>query len=73
MDDGSLVFVQLWPSGGSYPRQFSIDATGSLVAVGNQYSQNVAILQRDVATGLIGEPIARILVPGNTTCVMWDE
>ncbi|KAK4543377.1 hypothetical protein LTR36_005520 [Oleoguttula mirabilis] len=73
VDDGTLVFVQLWPSGGSYPRQFSIDSTGTLVAVGNQYSQNVAILQRDVATGLIGEPIARVLVPGNTTCVMWDE
>ncbi|EMC97877.1 hypothetical protein BAUCODRAFT_31884 [Baudoinia panamericana UAMH 10762] len=56
VDDGTLVFVQLWASGGSYPRQFSIDRTGSLVAVGNQYSQNIAILARDVATGLIGEP-----------------
>ncbi|KAK3111593.1 hypothetical protein LTR53_013011 [Teratosphaeriaceae sp. CCFEE 6253] len=71
--DGTLAWVQLWPSGGLFPRQFSIDGTGSLVAVGNQNSQNVAILSRDVATGLIGEPVARMSVPGNTTCIMWDE
>ncbi len=56
-----------------YPRQFSIDGTGSLIAVGNQNSQNVVVLARDVATGLIGEPVARMGLPGNTTCVMWDE
>ena len=67
------MFVQLWPSGGSYPRQYSFDSTGSLLAVGNQYSQNVVVLQRDVATGLIGEPVARATVGGNTTCIMWDE
>ncbi|TKA73467.1 hypothetical protein B0A55_05951 [Friedmanniomyces simplex] len=73
LNDGTLAWVQIWPSGGLYPRQFSIDGTGSFVAVSNQYSQNVAILSRDVATGLIGEPIARMSVPGNTTCIMWDE
>ena len=72
-DDGTLVWHQLWPSGGLYPRQFSIDKTGSLVAVGHQYDQNIVILARDVATGLIGEPLARMKVPGNTTCIQWDE
>ncbi|KAK3674313.1 hypothetical protein LTR78_005782 [Recurvomyces mirabilis] len=72
-DDGTLVWHQLWPSGGFYPRQFSIDKTGSLVAVGHQYDQNIVILARDVATGLIGEPLARMKVPGNTTCIQWDE
>ncbi|KAK3625453.1 hypothetical protein LTR56_014292 [Elasticomyces elasticus] len=73
LEDGTLAWVQLWPSGGLFPRQFSIDGTGSLVAVGNQNSQNVAILSRDVSTGLIGEPVARMIVPGNTTCIMWDQ
>ena len=50
-----------------------MNAVGDLVAVGNQYSQNVALLSRDVATGLIGEPIARMTVGGNTTCVVFDE
>lgn len=71
--DGTLVFHQLWPAGGSYPRHFSLNAVGSLVAVGLQYSQDVVILERDVSTGLIGEPVARIPVGGNVTCVVFDE
>ena len=72
-DDGSLVFHQLWPAGGWHPRHYSMNAPGTLVAVGLQYDQNVAILQRDPATGLIGEPIATITVGGNVTCVVFDE
>ena len=72
-DDGSLVFHQLWPAGGSYPRQYSMNAPGTLVAVGLQNDQNVAILHRDPSTGLIGEPVARIQVGGNVTCVVFDE
>ncbi|KAK5111865.1 hypothetical protein LTR62_004597 [Meristemomyces frigidus] len=72
-EDGTLIFHQLWPSGGSYPRQFSVDKTGSLVAVGHQYDQNIVILERDVATGLVGEVVARMPTPGNTTCIQWNE
>jgi 6-phosphogluconolactonase (cycloisomerase 2 family) len=71
--DGSLVFVQAWPSGGLYPRQFSINPSGTLIAVGNQLSANVALLSRNPATGLIGEPLARIPVDGNITCVVFDQ
>jgi 6-phosphogluconolactonase (cycloisomerase 2 family) len=72
-DDGSLIFHQLWPAGGSYPRHYSMNAPGTLVAVGLQYSQDVAILARDPGSGLIGEPVARISVGGNVTCVVFDE
>jgi 6-phosphogluconolactonase (cycloisomerase 2 family) len=71
--DGSLVFLQAWPSGGLYPREFSLNPSGTIVAVGNQNSGNVALLRRDVASGLIGEPIARIPITGNVTCVVWDQ
>ncbi|KAH9828840.1 Lactonase, 7-bladed beta-propeller, partial [Teratosphaeria destructans] len=71
--DGTLAFHQLWPSGGRYPRHFSTNAAGDLVAVANQYSQDVVVLRRDTATGLIGEPVARATVGGNTTCVVFDE
>ena len=71
--DGSLVFVQIWPAGGLYPRQFSINPSGTLLAVGNQLSANVALLPRDPATGMIGEPLARIPVDGNITCVVFDQ
>lgn len=72
---GNISFVQLWPAGGSYPRQFELNAVGDLVAVGLQYSDAVAILARDPATGLIGEPVARYATGAgaNVTCVMWYE
>ena len=50
-----------------------MNAPGTLVAVGLQYSQDVAILARDPSSGLIGEPVARIPVGGNVTCVVFDE
>ncbi|KAK5164341.1 uncharacterized protein LTR77_010037 [Saxophila tyrrhenica] len=72
-DDGSLVWHQIWPAGGSIPRHYSMNAPGTLVGVGLQYDQTVAILQRDPSSGLIGEPIARVKVGGNVTCVVFDE
>ena len=70
-NDGSLIFHQLWPAGGSFPRHYSMNAPGTLVAVGLQYDQDVAILARDPSTGLIGEPVARISVGGNVTNVVF--
>ncbi|CAK1359246.1 hypothetical protein CB0940_05484 [Cercospora beticola] len=72
--DGNLTALhQLWPAGGNFPRHFETNAAGNLVAVGLQNDQAVAILRRDVVTGLIGEPIARIEIGGNVTTVVWDE
>lgn len=71
--NGTLAFVQLWPSGGMFPRHFALNAAGNLVAVGNQISQNIVILARDVAIGLIGEPLARVTVDGNTTCIVFEK
>ncbi|EME86506.1 uncharacterized protein MYCFIDRAFT_210512 [Pseudocercospora fijiensis CIRAD86] len=70
---GNMVFHQLWPAGGSYPRSFTTNAIGSLVAVGYQMSEAVSILSRDVQSGLIGEPVARIPIAGNVTAVVWYE
>ncbi|KAF2208253.1 hypothetical protein CERZMDRAFT_91639 [Cercospora zeae-maydis SCOH1-5] len=72
--DGNLTALhQLWPAGGNFPRHFETNAAGNLVAVGLQNDQAVAILRRDVATGLIGEPVARFEIGGNVTTVLWDE
>lgn len=70
---GNLTFHQLWPAGGAFPRHFELNSVGNLVAVGLQNSQAVTILQRDVATGLIGEPVARVPIGGNVTNVVWYE
>lgn len=72
-ETGDLTFHQLWAAGGNFPRHFSMSATGNLVAVGLQNDQAVVVLERDVQSGLIGEPVARISVPGNVTNVAWDQ
>lgn len=46
---------------------------GSLVGVGLQLSSRVVILERDVETGVIGGPRAATALPGQITCVVWDD
>lgn len=50
-----------------------MNAIGDLIAVGLQYSSEVVIMARNVASGLIGKPVARVEIDGQVTCVMWDE
>lgn len=71
--DGTLHFIQLAPAGGSYPRQFSINKAGDLVSVGLQMSSTVVLWKRDLKTGKLGDLVASVEVPGQITCVVWDE
>jgi len=68
-----LALTQLWPAGGDFPRHFSLNKVGDLVAVGLQTDQRVVVMQRDVQTGAIGRPVAEVMVPGNVTYVGWDD
>jgi len=73
VDVGDLSFMGLFPAGGSYPRQFSINKAGNLVAVGLQESGRVVILETDVNTGgFVGE-VGVVDGLGEVTCVVWDE
>ena len=57
-----------------YPRHFSMNKDGSLVAVGLQFLNSTIILSRDVSTGDINpEPVAQLDAPGPVTNVMWNE
>jgi 6-phosphogluconolactonase (cycloisomerase 2 family) len=71
--EGKLGFVQAWPTYGLFPRHFSLNAAGDLLAVGNQNSANVVVLERDVATGLIGEVLAEAEVEGMVTSVVFGQ
>lgn len=71
--NGSLSFAHLAPAGGSFPRHFSLNAKGDLIAVALQYDSKLVVKKRDVKTGVIGDEIANISIPGNLTCVVWDE
>lgn len=75
-DDGTLLEPEITISekiGAGYPRHFSLNKAGSLVAVGLQYLQEALILPRNVSSGEIGSvAVANITVPGNVTNIMWD-
>ncbi|KKY15941.1 putative extracellular aldonolactonase [Phaeomoniella chlamydospora] len=50
---GNPSLLDTSPAGGSYPRAFSVNANGTLVAVTTQYSGRLTIFERDPTTGLI--------------------
>ena len=72
--DGALTFLQLFPAGGSFPRQFALNRAGNLVAVGLQHTGTVSILERDVASGVFEKEVGRISIGGgDVDCIVWDE
>ena len=49
--DGVLAFEQAMPTGGDWPRNFSLDPTSRWLLVANQRSGSVVVFARDVSTG----------------------
>lgn len=52
-DDGGLTLVQLQSTEGSTPRNFGLDPSGEILAVGNQESRTVAIFRIDPDSGAL--------------------
>jgi 6-phosphogluconolactonase len=52
-ESGALSAAGWAPTEGSFPRHFSLDPAGRRLLVANQKSDNVTVLQRDEATGLL--------------------
>jgi 6-phosphogluconolactonase (cycloisomerase 2 family) len=72
--DGTLSFLEVFPAGGSYARQFASNRGGNLVAVGLQQTGSVSILERDVTSGVFTKEVASIAIGGGeVVCVVWDE
>lgn len=59
---GVISFVEATNAHAWYPRTFSINKDGDLVAVGGQTSSNVAIIRRDTSTGRLGDLVATVQV-----------
>ncbi|ORY65357.1 Lactonase, 7-bladed beta-propeller-domain-containing protein [Pseudomassariella vexata] len=77
-EDGTLELVQLAPSGGYSPRQFSINKAGDLLAVGHQTNKTVVIWKRDVESGKIileeeGGKVGEVKLTGAVVVAIWDE
>ncbi|KAH9214254.1 Lactonase, 7-bladed beta-propeller-domain-containing protein [Leptodontidium sp. 2 PMI_412] len=71
--NGTLKLVQLAPSGGWSPRQFSLNKKGDLLAVGHQNNFTVIIWQRDLASGKIVGEGASITLSTAVVATIWDE
>jgi len=67
-NNGTLKLLQLLPSGGIMPRNFTIDPSGNYVLVGHQKSNNIAVFKRDRHSGLLKNTGKDILV-GSPVCL----
>ncbi|GAB3529360.1 lactonase family protein [Pontibacter brevis] len=50
-ETGKLTHVETVPSGGDWPRDFTIDLTGNILLVANERSNNIVSFKIDKATG----------------------
>ncbi|RHZ43936.1 lactonase family protein [Aspergillus thermomutatus] len=79
--NGTVSFQELTSAHGIVPRTFVINKAGTLVAIGDQSSSNIAVGLRDPASGKLGGQVANIQVgepgkPGTSTGlsrVIWAE
>jgi len=53
LDDGKLDRIGLVPTGGKFPRHFSITPCGNAIIVANQDSSKLVLFHRDIETGLL--------------------
>ena len=66
---GKLKLLQVLPSGGIMPRNFTIDPSDNYVLVGHQKSDNIAVFKRDKLTGLLTNTNKDIKA-GSPVCLM---
>jgi 6-phosphogluconolactonase (cycloisomerase 2 family) len=57
-----LAFINTTPTGGAWPRHFTLDPTGRWVYIANQNSNTVNWLPRDPDTGRLGNPVGCVKV-----------
>ncbi|KAI1042862.1 hypothetical protein LB505_001087 [Fusarium chuoi] len=72
-ETGHLTLQQDIPCGGRFPRHFSINKAGTLVAVALQSDSRVVIIERDAKTGILGDFIAHAELEGEVTAVVFYE
>lgn len=53
LDDGQLERIGLVPTGGKFPRHFSITPCGKAVLIANQDTSTINLFHRDIESGLV--------------------
>ncbi|KAJ5374172.1 hypothetical protein N7517_006178 [Penicillium concentricum] len=80
--NGTVTFSQITSSYGTIPRTLVVNKKGTLVAIGNQASSNVAIVARNPRSGELGKLLANLQVgqPGQASnsstglsSIIWEE
>jgi 6-phosphogluconolactonase (cycloisomerase 2 family) len=61
--NGALDELQRRDSGGVEPREFALAPNGRFLLVANQRSDNLLVMQRDPARGLLGDTLQELHVP----------
>ncbi len=67
--NGMIDYVDAAPSGGTFPRNFTIHPSGDFLLTANQKSDDIVIYKRDKITGLLTQT-GRIAV-GKPVCLKW--
>lgn len=74
--DGTLTKLPLVSAYGSFPRGFSMNKAGNLIAVGLQLSGTLVILEKNTSSGLFDKKVASIAFDDGAdlpNSVVWDE
>lgn len=66
------IKVHRYPSYGSIPRTFDISPDGRYLAIGNQFSANIAIVHRNPKTGELGGILTVISLPPKGSEQSWN-
>jgi 6-phosphogluconolactonase (cycloisomerase 2 family) len=72
-DKGVLSWTDITSSHGTVPRTFDINKAGDYVAIGDQRSENVAIVARNPKTGKLGKLVADLKISGKKVDKKDDE
>lgn len=67
-DNHELTFVEHTPTGGEWPRDFSLDPSEAFLIVANQHTGNLVLFSRDQETGKLTNLKSEIKVP-ESVCV----
>lgn len=83
LGNGSLRLLGMTASGGKWPRSFAVSKDGTMIAVGNQYSQpgTLYVFSRNAETGVIDDEVAlaewttdvALNDGGSISMILWDE
>lgn len=72
--NGTLSKPLRTPAGGKWPRDFSLNRVGDLMAVALQKDHKIVLIKRDVETGKLEDKVlSEIVLDGEVYAVIWDE